>query len=202
MFIQAEIDPTPGLGFTCGPEFNTNIQTLANGRESRNAEWDIARHFFTLPFKNITAAQYRLIKRMHLLCRGRCHTFLQRDWGDFEAVDEPFGTGDGATLNFQLSKLSIDTHSGAEYLRVVTKPDAETVIVKVNGVPAAATVFELTGIVAFGVAPPMSAVLTWSGEFFVQVRFDNDKLPYSIDDKNAADFITNGTIDLIEVIGE
>lgn len=84
-FYAIEIEPTPGFGFVGGPEFNTNIQSIANGRESRNADWDICRHFYTAPFRNIPAEAYRKIKKVFLICRGRNHSFLHRDWGDYEA---------------------------------------------------------------------------------------------------------------------
>lgn len=199
-FYAIEIEPTPGFGFVGGPEFNTNIQTQANGHESRNADWDICRHFYTAPFKNISAAAYRKIKKVFLVCRGRNHTFLHRDWGDFEAIGEQFGVGDGVTTVFQLSKLST-LSGGGSYLRTITKPELP-IVVKVSSVVTGATVSALTGLVTFAAAPANGALLTWTGTFFVQVRFDLDKLPYSLDDKSSADFITNGSITLLEVLGE
>jgi uncharacterized protein (TIGR02217 family) len=89
----------------------------------------------------------------------------------------------------------------ATYTRVVTKPDAG-VTVKVDGVLTAASVSEVDGTVAFGSAPANGAVLTWTGEFFVQVRFDMDYLPYSLDDANTGGYVANGSVDLIEVLDE
>lgn len=201
-FYAIEIEPTPGFGFVCAPEFNTNIQPVANGRESRNADWDICRHSFTVPYKNIPVAMYLRIKKVFLICRGRNHTFLQRDWGDFEAVDEQFGVGDGARVAFQLSKLSSD--GGGTYLRMITKPDISdgAVVIKNNGSVVAATVSTTDGSVVFAVAPVAGHVLTWTGTFLIQVRFDTDKLPYSLDDKGTTDYIANGSLNLIEVLGE
>jgi uncharacterized protein (TIGR02217 family) len=84
---------------------------------------------------------------------------------------------------------------------MIDKPDAG-VTVKVNGVVTAASVSQLDGSVAFSVAPASGAALTWSGEFFVHVRFDMDYLPFSLDDKNSGGFVTNGSVDLIEVLDE
>jgi len=61
---------------------------------------------------------------MFLLVRGRCHTFLHKDWGDYEATAEPFGTGDGATTTFQLKKVSTYAGTSATYERTITKPVA------------------------------------------------------------------------------
>lgn len=54
----------------------------------------------------------------------------------------------------------------------------------------------------FASAPASGAILTWSGEFRVPVRFDTDYLPFSIDDIGNDGFATNGSVDLIEVLGE
>lgn len=202
MFFPIQIPPVPGFGFTSIPTFQTDIADMAGGRERRNAEWSVVRHRFTAPYKNIPSPAYLEIKRVFLICRGRAHTFLHRDWSDFSAADEPFGIGDGATKVFQLSKLSqIAGVPGATYTRIVNKPDVG-VVVKVSGVPTAATVSMLTGTVTFDTPPALGAQLTWSGEFFVQVRFDADTLPWSLDDKNASSFVTNGSVDLMEVLDE
>lgn len=99
-FYAIELDTVVSFGFQGGPEFQTNVQNIANGHESRNADWAICRHKYTAPYKNITDEQYANIKAMFLLVRGRCHTFLHKDWGDYQATAEPFGTGDGTTTTF------------------------------------------------------------------------------------------------------
>lgn len=208
MFYPVRIPPTPGFGFTGGPEFQTNVQNIASGREKRNAEWSICRHKYTAPFQNIPEDAYRSIKAVFLAMRGKTHTFLHRDWGDFTAVNEVFGTGDGVKTIFQLSKASsIPGFPAATYARVITKPNVSAPLdtpmgIKVNGVAASPVVSELDGTVAFGAPPASGAVLTWSGEFDVQVRFDIDYLPYSLDDRNAGGYVTNGSVDLIEVLDE
>lgn len=205
MFYPIRIAPVPGFGFTGGPEFNTNIQPLANGREKRNADWAICRHKYSAPFLNITEAAYRSIKEVFLVTRGRTHTFLHRDWGDFTAIDAEFGTGDGATTVFQLRKTS--TLGAGSYDRVIDKPNATSPLatpfaVKVDDVVTGVAVDETTGLVTFASPPADGAVLKWSGEFDVHVRFDLDYLPFSLDDKNVSGYVTNGSVDLIEVLDE
>lgn len=53
-FYAIEIATVPGFGFVGGPEFMTNVQSTASGRESRNADWAVCRHKYTAPFSNIT----------------------------------------------------------------------------------------------------------------------------------------------------
>lgn len=198
-FYPIEIDACPGFGWSGGPEFQTRVTALANGAEKRNAEWLLCRHRFSVPYKNISTQAYMNIKKMFLICMGKTHTFLHKDWADYQATDEQFGTGDGSNKTFQLAKVS--SSAGGVYTRKITKPNTG-VVINVNGVVTSATVSTLDGSVVFVTAPANGAVLSWSGEFFVQVRFDNDALPFTLDDKNAAGFFTNGTIDLLEVIGE
>lgn len=201
-FYAIEIAACPGFGFTGGPEFQTNVQTLANGQESRNADWAICRHKYTAPFESIDDEAYAAIKTVFLLCRGRCHSFLHKDWGDYQATNEPFGTGDGATKSFQLKKTSTLAGTSATYERTITKPVAG-IKVYVDGVLTGAAVDTTTGQVTFAVAPAAGSVLTWTGEFRVHVRFDTDYLPFSLQTAFADGmYARNGSIDLIEVLNE
>lgn len=70
------------------------------------------------------------------------------------------------------------------------------------GVLTGAAIDTTAGTVTFAAAPANGAVLTWTGEFRVQVRFDMDYLPFSIDDIGNDGFANNGSVDLIEVLGE
>lgn len=204
-FYSIRIAQVPGFGFIGGPEFQTNIQPLASGREKRNANWAVCRHKYSAPFRNISEAAYRSIKEVFLVVRGQTHTFLHRDWGDYTATDEPFGTGDGTTTVFQLIKVS--SLGAGSYTRTITKPNSSSPLVtpfsvKVAGVTTGVSVDDTTGLVTFASAPAAGAALTWSGEFDVQVRFDTDYLPFTLDDKSSGGYVTNGTIDLIEVLDE
>lgn len=199
-FYAMQIEPVPGFGFTGGPQFQTQIDPLNSGNEKRNVDWAQCRHKYTAPFKNISNDAYLAIKRVFLICRGRAHTFLHRDWGDFSASNEPLGTGDGTTLIFQLTKYSTDV-SGGVYVRTITKPDVG-VVVKAGGTVVSPVVSQLDGTVTFTTAPAAGVVLTWSGEFFIHVRFDNDYLPFSLDDKSNGEYVTNGSVDLYEVLNE
>ena len=57
-----------------------------------------------------------------------------------------------------------------------------------------------TGVLTFTAAPANGAVLRWSGTFDVWVRFTDDYLPFSIDDRDASlEYRVNGSVGLIEV---
>lgn len=203
MFFPIRIPPTPAMGFTGGPEFQTDIKNAQNGREYRNGDWAICRHKYTCPFQNISNDAYLSIKEVFLITRGRLHTFLHKDWADFEAAASQFAVADGTTVAYQLKKMS--QIGAATYERVITKPQLEGFSLTINGVlqsPSSYLLEVLTGVVTFNTAPPTGTVLRWSGMFDVQVRFDIDFLPWSLDDKNNDGYVANGSVDLIEVIDE
>lgn len=196
MHINDTITPCPGFGFIIEPEFDTDIKTRRNKRESRNGNWEQVRHNVSAPMQNISRAMALDVKRLFLVCRGNLHTFYFRDPIDYEAVDEPFGVGDGVETVFQLSKRS--TADGVDYDREIYLPVGA--VVEVNGGAAAShTIDPEFGTVTFSVAPADGAVLTWSGEFNLKVRFVADRLPLSVDNKSRSGFIMNASIDLLEV---
>ena len=196
-YLRAQIEQCPGFGWQGGPEFKTLIVSMLNGRERRNGEWQYARHSYSMPFLNITKEGYRNVKQMHYVCRGRLHCFQFKDELDSTADNEIFDTGNGVKTVFQLRKFSeVD---GVVYDRNVYIVEPGVVITD-NGTPVSPTVDYDRGTVTF-VTPPISGhVLRWTGSFLVWVRFNQDNLPFSIDNGNGvgAQYI-NGTIDLIEV---
>lgn len=202
MFIDAELDICPAFGWQGGPNFNTRVVTTQAWIERRNANNIQCRHNYSLPLQNITDDDYlTMLKQVFVACRGQLHSFLVKDYSDHEANLEVFGEGDGTTTAFQLSKTS--TFGPASYVRIITKPLAAGLTVTVDGTPTAVTVDVLTGIVTFASAPAASAILRWSGEFRVPVRFNTDVLNTTIDNKSQdGDYLINGSIDLIEVFGE
>jgi uncharacterized protein (TIGR02217 family) len=177
-----------------GPERATDVVTLASGREERNSRWAHARRRYNAGYGVKSRADMAAVLAFFEERRGRFHSFLWRDGLDHAASDEAIGTGDGVTTQFQLTK-----RYGADfdpYLRVISKPVAETVVVEVDCVVAEAEVDALTGIVTLAVAPDEGAVVTASFTFDVPVRFDTDRLDIELSSFDAAEA---PSIPLIEV---
>lgn len=206
MYLRSFIDACEGFGWNGGPEFKTRLRVLMNGRERRNADWSQAKHRYTLPFLNLRADSYRAVRQMFEVCMGMLNAFLYQDPLDNQATNEVFATGDGVQTSFQLTKFSqID---GVTYQRMIfalyvpgNDGDAvnSTVTVTVNGTPTAVTVDYDRGMVSFAAPPGNGTILRWSGSFAIWVRFNQDWLPMSIDNKGDGDFFRNGAIELIEV---
>ena len=189
-----------------GPERLTDIAALSSGHEERNARWAHARRRYNAGYGIKSREDVLAVVTFFEERRGRFHSFLWRDGLDFSsnggsgtptALDQQIGVGDGITTAFQLTK-----RYGAAfdpYDRPITKPDAASVLVAVNGValgPGDFTVNDLTGIVTLTAAPAASATVTAGFLFDVPVRFDTDRLEVDLSGFDAAE-VSN--IPLIEV---
>lgn len=201
-YIDAFIPACGGYGWQGGPEFKTVIVEMRNGWERRNAEIANARHSFNIPYNNISREDYMGIKQLHLTARGRLHNFKFIDELDSEADNEVFDTGNGVKTVFQLRKLS--SIDGVSYERNVYVPlqagtpglpdSYEGISITNNGIAATPTIDYDRGLVTFAVAPGNGNALRWSGRFAMWVRFNQDDLPFSIDNPN----FRSGQVSIIE----
>lgn len=191
-YINAYIEQCGAYGWQGGPEFRTRIVEMRNGRERRNAEWARARHSYTVPYMNIQPDGYAAVKQMHYVCMGQLRAFKFKDELDYQLDNEVFGTGNGVTTVFQLLKQS--TLDGVTYQREIYVIEPGMVIT-VNGTPVSPVIDPDRGTITISPAPSNGAVLRATGEFGVWVRFNQDNLPFSIDDLRAI----NGSISVIEV---
>lgn len=206
VYRRAYITTCEAFGWEGGPGYNTQVVPLRNGNERTNADWDQPQHGFSVPYMNILPEHYSPIKQMHLNCRGRNGKFLYRDRLDDTATNELVGTATSGQTVFQLGKRS--TIDGVTYYRSVYalyEPDDDgsanhvAPTVTVNGSPAGThTVDYDRGTVTFASGLTSGDVVRWSGKFSLWVRFDNDRLPFSIDNRSGPDFVVNGTIELLE----
>jgi len=196
-FVDVYLPPSvPGYPCLASPVFSTTITVASSGDEGRNSNWQHPLRKFKLP-----AAQARswdtiqdLITHF-LVLGGPFNSFAFRDPMDFATVpllgpneptkpplgvlarvtgnDQQFGTGDGLTRTFQLTKTY--TRGPSTYVRQIGLPVLSTVIIFDNGAPAGAfTLSRPGGLVTFAAAPDDTHVLTWGGLFDVPVRFEAD----------------------------
>lgn len=196
MIIDGELAITPGFGWQGAPEFSTLIKRQRSGRERRKPLQEVVKHRYTLPFQNITDAAYlRYLKSIFLATRGAAYGFRVKDHSDFRATGAAFGFGDGVTTAFD---LFVPYQFGdAVYLRLILYP--VNPVFYAGGAAAAAAFDPITKKVVFTTAPADDAPLTWDGEFRVLVRFENDTLPMSIDNKSGEKLVMNGSVDLLEI---
>ncbi len=192
------------LGARGGPRRQTDVVTLASGAEERNSLWANSRRYFDAGYGIKSLADMQAVLEFFEERRGRFHSFLWRDGSDFSSApansqvsagDQPLGTGDGTTTVFQLVK-----RYGGDfdpYDRPITKPDASSLLIALDGVQVAASDFSidpLSGIVTFASPPPSGALITAGFEFDIPVRFDSDRLEIELSSFKA------GTIPSILVV--
>jgi uncharacterized protein (TIGR02217 family) len=166
---------------------------LGSGAEERNARWANSRRSYNAGYGVKSLDDLHAIIAFFEERRGRLHGFRWRDAADCKscppeaaptALDQPIGTGDGASAAFQLAKRYGSAFN--PWTREITKPVAGSVLIAVAGITQTAgtayTIDTTTGLVTFlaGHIPALGAAITAGFEFDVPVRFDADKLEISI----------------------
>jgi uncharacterized protein (TIGR02217 family) len=195
-------------GSQFGPTFRNVIQEAISGNEQRFAQWTKCRGVGDLSYGLLTSANplgdFAAILALWRAHFGSLYPFRFRDWSDYVATHEVFGTGDGAKTQFQLSKtydpqlILLGVAGTFFYVRAITLL-ATTPEIRINNVVTTAYSISASGMVTFTTAPAASAQLTWSGTFDVPVRFDMDTLPVVM---NEADLAAVRSMPVKEVIGE
>lgn len=149
---------------------------LGGGGEQRSVLWSDALRYYDASTPTLTLVQYLQIEKHFNGRRGRGRAFKVRDRSSFRATTEAFGVGDGVTTVFQLSVASGD--SGNAYAREIYLPES-TVSIFDNASPVSPTVTYTganAGRVTFSVAPITGHVLTWTGDYWIPVRYDVKEL--------------------------
>nr|WP_319516506.1 DUF2460 domain-containing protein [uncultured Cohaesibacter sp.] len=193
-----------GFGASGGPERRTDIATLASGFEERNARWADSRRSYDAGVGLRSIADLQTVLRFFEERRGRLYGFRFLDPFDHascdagktpQSTDQQIGTGDGETTQFELVKTYGTDY--APYERRIVKPVDGSIKVALGGEETSAwTVDVTTGIITFDEAPEDGELITAGFKFDVPVRFDTDKLEFSISAFEAGDL---PSIPLIEV---
>lgn len=168
-FINAVLDEQVDYGFEGGPEYLNEVVDLENGFEYIDTAWEYARHRFNARFGNIPDEDRDYIINVFHACKGRAHAFKFKDWNDFEALDEPLLVEVGTTNPVQLYK----TYSFGQAYTVRPIQALKLAVIENASGPVAGTLDLETGMFTPD-AMWASGAHTWSGEFYVWVRFDAD----------------------------
>jgi uncharacterized protein (TIGR02217 family) len=197
-FHEERFPANLSFGSIGGPERRTEVVTLANGHEERNAPWAHSRRRFDAGAGMRSLDDVEALVAFFEARGGRLHGFRWKDWSDYKSCrpsgtvafdDQVIGRGDGETRTFQLSK---SYRSGQEaYVRPIRKPVIGTILIGVQGDPQVEavhyTVDAATGAVTFGTPPDAGVVVTAGFEFDVPVRFDTDLIQTSVASFQAGD---------------
>jgi uncharacterized protein (TIGR02217 family) len=189
-FHEVRFPAALSVGSSGGPERRTEIVTLRNGFEERNAPWAHSRRRYDAGLGVRSLDDLAEVVAFFEARHGQLYGFRWKDWTDFKscapsaapaATDQAVGTGDGAVKAFDLVK---SYRSGAQsYVRPIRKPVEGTVKVAVSGVALAGGAFTVdaeAGRVFLAAAPAVGAPVTAGFEFDVPVRFDGDRISTSL----------------------
>jgi len=205
-FVNMVFPEGISIGFTGGPEFSTTITPVDSGFEDTNQNWAEERGEWDGSFINRNGVFKDTYASFFRIAAGKANTWLMKDHADFKSNPvsgrTTLGSGDGATVAFQLIKTY--TFAGVAgnvtYDRTIKRPKNGTLSVWVNSILQTEsvdyTVDYTTGIVTITVAPSTGEVVEAVFEFYVHCRFDIDKLDITVE---LDDVYTSGNIPIVEV---
>lgn len=192
-FNESRILDCVAYGSEFGHRYRTRINELRSGVERRNGEWERPLGRYSIVYQNLRQDDANTVVAAHHACMGRLIGFRFKDWADYRAEDEVLGFGTGAVQQLQLVKTY--QFGSLSNTRNIYKP-VPNITVYENGSPIAASVDYTTGIVT--ITATLGAEITWSGEFDVPVRFADDEMSFSIDNRSG-DYILNNDVELLEI---
>lgn len=195
MFNETRLLDCVAYGSEFGQEFSTRVVTLRNGSERRNANWSRPLGQYSINYAALAPKDHLAVRSAHMASMGSVIPFRLKDWTDYKAEGEIIGTGTGALQSLQLVKFY--EFGPVTLSRIIQKPVAGTVTAYADDVEILSTLDETTGIIS--VDAPLGAVITWSGEFDVPVRFKSDRLDVQPVARSGGDFALNASVDLVEV---
>jgi uncharacterized protein (TIGR02217 family) len=179
-------------------EFDTNVVTSKNGKESRTANRKCRMIY------NISSGMERRdnldkITDFFRLVKGRGIGFRYRDWLDFHAERQVIAKSDGLTGEFQLIKVYSNPLDGSlSYIREITKPLGGSVKIYIDdGETDQFEVDSSSGKIYMDTVPSENSIVRATFDFDVPVRFDTDRLEIHMQDRLTGEI---GSMRIIEII--
>lgn len=175
--IADRLDRDIEVGAKARPRYSTDITTMDGGWEFRNSRW--AYPLFEFEFTVEPGNQVDLADFVDLFhaAGGAFESFLFEHWQDNQGLAQALGTGDGATVDFQLYRVY--TRGATTRRRKITRPKAGSVVGYKNGMIAPTSVNITTGILTFATAPLNGVAVTADFNFYLPVRFQDDELEFT-----------------------
>jgi uncharacterized protein (TIGR02217 family) len=180
MHIATRLSDEVELGAVWRGRMQLEIIRTDSGFEDRSRLWSqFLREFeITYPLMERNGQPSNALQQVYnafYASGGGEDSFDFQDWRDYTVTDGAFGIGDGAETEFELVKVY--TYGSREHQRRIYRPVSGSVSIKADGVTVAPADYAVDydlGIITFDVAPLNAVELTWSGEFNVPVRFDQE----------------------------
>lgn len=164
------------------PEFRTKIQKAVSGRELRLAFMSSPMYTFKMSYEvlrqDALTDDLKTIGGFFLNRKGSFESFLYKDQSDYQVTAAVFGVGNGTKTQFQLARPY--GVSGSQFYEEVQNVNGTPSIYK-NGVLQSSSTYSIDskGVVTFINPPASGVVLTWTGQFFYRVRFNQDAAEFN-----------------------
>lgn len=184
-FVDMEFPRRIAFHATAEAQWNTGLAALLSGFEVTNQNWSQTRHAYDVGLAIRTASDYLQVKTHFHAMRGRARAFPFLDPID-HSVTKAAGVLTESGANWQMFYRYGSGPSA--YDRKITRPRAGTIAVfrtrsgVTTDVTGSASISYTTGIVGI-TGDADGDTYAWSGEFFVPCRYDVDRLPGAIIDK-------------------
>lgn len=163
---------------TITPVWNTQTYESESGRETRIQKWKYPRYKISLTYNFLTdnTSKWHLekgdIERLQGFFNavgGSFDDFLYFDDTENSVENQTFGLGNGQQTVFQL----VRNHP---YWAEPVNGIVEIPQIFIDGVLTTEVSVDPYGVVTFDSPPPADSVLTWTGNYYFRVRFDNDEI--------------------------
>jgi uncharacterized protein (TIGR02217 family) len=164
------------------PTQRTLHQEAVSGQDNPISLWTYNRWRYELTYsalnsnsaarQGMAALEWQTLAAFYNSVRGSALVFQYTDVDDGSVTDQLFGTGDGTTVAFPLTRTMTGS-GGVTWNEPVFAPTITNV--KISGSITAAYTLGTQGLVTFNSPPAAAAPLQWTGTFNWLCRFDDDQ---------------------------
>lgn len=155
-------------------EYNTIINKSKNGGELRISNYDYPLLSYNVINDLKTKKELEEIINFFKLVKGRAYGFKFKDWLDYKAINQNIAIANGEQTEFQLIKTY--NINNKIQIRKITKPENVSVFVNQQNITQNININYSSGIITFNTPPEKDTIITATFDFYVPVRFDNDKI--------------------------
>lgn len=166
-------------------ELSREIQKATSGKEVVLSYWQMPIRHWTLDYgflrndsnhlsSGFSDTDSNTLEGFYMQQTAAATPFFFLDQDDNATVAAQFGVGDGTTTVFQL------TRPMGGFNEWIQAPQTGTVTLFDNGsaISGGSYTLSATGVVTFTSAPANTHVLTWTGSYWWNVRFEEDSLDF------------------------
>lgn len=185
--------------------WSTTLTTLLSGFESTNQEWSQTRHAYDAGLAIRVASEYMAVKAHFHAVRGRAKAFPFLDPID-HTVTQAAGVLTASGSDWQM--FFRYGSGGSAYDRKITRPKTGTIAVfrtrsgVTTNVTGSCTISYTTGLITIS-GHVSGDTYAWSGQFYVPCRYDIDRLPGAIVNKQGGEggelFVDCDSVPIVEV---